>query len=73
MIIVQTQKQKQCLQRDIVIIDERKNANLMNYYFVNITKKLNLKPTVSSIDCDYNLDSFHGQSYQYNKDQRNLS
>ena len=33
-------------------------ANLMNVYFVNITKKLNLTTTVSSIDCDPYLDLF---------------
>ena len=34
--------------KDIIITDEKQIANIMNEHFVSITKKLSLKPSISS-------------------------
>ena len=32
------------MEKNAVVVDEEKIANIMNNYFINITKNLNLKP-----------------------------
>ena len=46
----------------MIITDEKQITNLMNEYFINITKKLNSQQTVFSIDSDSNLDWFHNHT-----------
>ena len=41
----------------MIITDEKQIADIMNEHFDNITKKLSLKPSISSKDC--NSDFFH--------------
>ena len=45
------------VEKDIIITDDKLIANIMNEYFVSITKKLSLKPSISSKDS--NSDVFH--------------
>ena len=47
------------VEKDEILIDEKKIANIMNEHFVSITKKLNLNPTISSKKS--NSDVFHDQ------------
>ena len=44
-------------EKDMIITDEKQIANIMNEHFVSITKKLSLKPRISSKDS--NSDFFH--------------
>ena len=47
------------LEKDMIITDEKQIANIMNEHFVSITKKLSLKPSISS---KYSgSDFFHDQ------------
>ena len=45
------------VEKDIIITDEKQIANIMNEHFVSITKKLSLKPSISSKNS--NSDVFH--------------
>ena len=33
------------VEKNVIVVDEEKIANIMNNYFINITKNLNLKPS----------------------------
>ena len=45
------------VQKDMIITDEKQIASIMSEHFVSITKKLSLKPSISSKDS--NSDFFH--------------
>ena len=45
------------VEKDKIITDEKQVANIMNEHFVSITKKLSLKPSISSKNS--NSDVFH--------------
>ena len=45
------------VQKDKIITDEKQIADIMNEHFVSITKKLSLKPAISSKNS--NSDVFH--------------
>ena len=40
------------VEKDMVMTHEKQTANIMNEHFVSITKKLSLKPSISSKDSD---------------------
>ena len=45
------------VEKNMIITDEKQIANIMNDHFFSITKKLSLKPSISSKDS--NSDIFH--------------
>ena len=45
------------VEKDIIIIDEKQIANIMNEHFISITKKLSLKS--STLSKNFNSDVFH--------------
>ena len=47
------------VEKDFIIADEKKIATLMNNYFINITKKLDLKPSTVSNTSDIDILTKH--------------
>ena len=62
------------VENNIVIADEKRVAELMNKYFINITKNLNLKaPIINTTDDIQSLTNNYKNNISIRKNKRSLS
>ena len=59
------------VEKNAVVVDEEKIANITNHYFVNITKNLNLRP-LDKNKVDIDLFENHSSTIKYMKPFRIL-